>query len=236
MIPPAADSRSGEPAAYQVCGTAIEVASLGARFLPVLDIASDNALGSGAELQPLVACFQAQRATQPRNVYFGTQAEAHPRRLGEQLRGERALLELFGVWGHGLRLGAFTLPHPVGAFRVVLALLARFQALQVIFQIVEKTHLLSRYDSRVSDFRSHLKALRDGLLRLHKSLLELQRAAYQRVVAPITTTGQYLNLVLNDPAFQWLRELSAFIVMIDEALARKAPPIVEEDAERLIVH
>jgi len=86
----------------------------------------------------------------------------------------------------------------------------------------------------VSDFRTRLKALRDGLLHLHKSLLELERAAYERDVAPITSTGQYLNLVLDDPAFQWLRELSAFIVMIDEALAQKAPPITEEDAERLI--
>jgi hypothetical protein len=87
----------------------------------------------------------------------------------------------------------------------------------------------------VSDFRTRLKTLRDGLLRLHKSLLELERAAYERDVAPITTTGQYLNLVLDDPAFQWLRELSAFIVMIDEALAQKAPPLTDEDAERLIV-
>jgi hypothetical protein len=86
----------------------------------------------------------------------------------------------------------------------------------------------------VSDFRIRLKALRDGLLRLHRSLLELERAAYERDVAPITTTGQYLNLVLDDPAFQWLRELSAFIVMIDEALAQKAPTATEEDAERLI--
>jgi hypothetical protein len=86
----------------------------------------------------------------------------------------------------------------------------------------------------VSDFRTRLKSLRDGLLRLHKSLLELERAAYERDVAPITTTGQYLNLVLDDPAFQWLRELSAFIVMVDEALAQKAPPATEEDAERLI--
>jgi hypothetical protein len=86
----------------------------------------------------------------------------------------------------------------------------------------------------VSDFRTRLKTLRDGLLRLHKSLLELERAAYERDVAPITTTGQYLNLVLDDPAFQWLRELSAFIVMIDEAMAQKAPPLTEEDAERLI--
>ena len=86
----------------------------------------------------------------------------------------------------------------------------------------------------MSDFRTRLKTLRDGLLRLHKSLLELERAAYERDVAPITSTGQYLNLVLDDPAFQWLRELSAFIVMIDEALAQKAPPMTAEDAERLI--
>ena len=84
------------------------------------------------------------------------------------------------------------------------------------------------------DFRTRLKTLRDGMLRLHKSLLELQRADYVRDVAPITTTGQYLNLVLDDPAFQWLRELSAFIVIIDEALAQKTPPMTEEDAERLI--
>jgi hypothetical protein len=86
----------------------------------------------------------------------------------------------------------------------------------------------------VSDFRTRLKTMRDGMLRLHKSLLELERAAYERDVAPITSTGQYLNLVMDDPAFQWLRELSAFIVMVDEALAQKAPPIAEEDAERLV--
>ena len=86
----------------------------------------------------------------------------------------------------------------------------------------------------MSDFRTRLKSLRDGLLHLHKSLLELERASYERDVAPITSTGQYLNLVLDDPAFQWLRELSAFVVMIDETLAQKAPPAAEEDAERLI--
>ena len=73
------------------------------------------------------------------------------------------------------------------------------------------------------------------MLRFHKSLLELVKAAYERDVAPITSTGQYLNLVLEDPAFQWLRELSAFIVVIDEALAQKEPPYTELEAERLIV-
>jgi hypothetical protein len=86
----------------------------------------------------------------------------------------------------------------------------------------------------VSDFRTRLKTLRDGLLVLHKSLLELVKAAYERDVEPIKSTGQYLNLVLEDPAFQWLRELSAFIVVIDEALAQKKTPVTEEEAERLI--
>ena len=86
----------------------------------------------------------------------------------------------------------------------------------------------------MSDFRISLKTLRDGLLHFHKTLLELVKAAYERDVAPITSTGQYLKLVLEDPAFQWLRELSAFIVVIDEALAQKDPPITESDGERLI--
>ena len=61
------------------------------------------------------------------------------------------------------------------------------------------------------------------------------KAAYERDVAPITSTGQYLGLVLEDPAFQWLRELSAFIVVIDEAMAQKEPPLTEAEGERLIV-
>ena len=86
----------------------------------------------------------------------------------------------------------------------------------------------------MTDFRTQLKTLGAGLLRLHKSLLELERAAYERDVAPITSAGQYLNLVMDDPAFQWLRELSAFIVMVDEARTQKAPPATPQDAQRLI--
>ena len=87
----------------------------------------------------------------------------------------------------------------------------------------------------MADFRVRLKTLRDGLLHFHKTLLELVKAAYERDVAAITSTGQYLKLVLEDPAFQWLRELSAFIVAIDEALAQKEPPLTEPEGERLII-
>jgi len=84
------------------------------------------------------------------------------------------------------------------------------------------------------DLRERLKALRDGLLRLHKSLLDSERAAYERDVARITSTGQYLGLVMDDPFFQPLRELSQFIVLIDEALSRKDAPVTPEEAEQLV--
>ena len=81
--------------------------------------------------------------------------------------------------------------------------------------------------------RPHLTALRNGLLRWHKSLLDSERAAYERDVARITSTGQYLQLVLDDPWFAWLREVSQFIVIVDETLAQKEP-VAPVDAARLI--
>jgi hypothetical protein len=84
--------------------------------------------------------------------------------------------------------------------------------------------------------RQHLTDLRNGLLRWHKSLLDAERAAYERDVARITSTGQYLELVLGDPWFAWLREISQLIVIVDETLAQKEPatPATPADAARLI--
>jgi hypothetical protein len=86
----------------------------------------------------------------------------------------------------------------------------------------------------MQDVRDRLRALRNGLLRLHKALLESERAAYERDVQRITTTGQYLGLVLDDPWFHWLHELSQFIVVIDETIDRKEAPVTEEEADRLV--
>jgi hypothetical protein len=81
--------------------------------------------------------------------------------------------------------------------------------------------------------RERLTTLRNGMLRLHKSLLDSEKAAYERDVERITTTGQYLNLVLNDPWFAWLRDLSQFVVLIDETLDLEEPATAA-DADRLI--
>lgn len=82
--------------------------------------------------------------------------------------------------------------------------------------------------------RQRLAALRNGLLRLHKYLMDSERALYERDVERITSTGQYLQLVLNDPWFAWLHELSKFIVTIDEALDF-GEALTDDDAEKLIV-
>lgn len=81
--------------------------------------------------------------------------------------------------------------------------------------------------------RQRLTDLRNGLLHLHKSLLDSERAAYERDVARITSTGQYLGLVLHDPWFSWLHELSQFIVLVDETLDFE-DPATAADADRLI--
>ena len=70
-----------------------------------------------------------------------------------------------------------------------------------------------------SSARDRLTAIRDSLLRLHKSLLESERIPYERSKGRIATSGEFLNLVLHDEWFRWLRPLSALIVEVDEALA-----------------
>jgi hypothetical protein len=79
-----------------------------------------------------------------------------------------------------------------------------------------------------------LATLSAALLRFHKSLLDSERAAYERDVARITSTGQYLQLVLGDPWFAWLREISQFIVLVDEARDADDPPVTAADADGLI--
>ncbi|MBZ5595034.1 MAG: hypothetical protein LAP39_22555 [Acidobacteriia bacterium] len=75
--------------------------------------------------------------------------------------------------------------------------------------------------------------LRNGLLHLHKTLLDSESATYDHDIARITSKGQLLNLVLHDPFFAWLHELSELVVLIDEILDAKEPATAA-DADRLV--
>lgn len=80
--------------------------------------------------------------------------------------------------------------------------------------------------------RAKLVPLRNGLLRLHKVTLDSERAVYETDIERIRSSNHFLELVLHDPWFAWLHELSELIVLIDETLDTKVPATLA-DAERL---
>ena len=75
-----------------------------------------------------------------------------------------------------------------------------------------------------------LSALRDLLLRLHKTLLDSERAAYERAYGRVESSGEWLQIVLGHEHFGWLRPYSGLIVRIDEWLADKERADDEKDA------
>jgi hypothetical protein len=92
-------------------------------------------------------------------------------------------------------------------------------------------------DERASETtRENLKSLRQGLLRLHKLLLDLERRDYERARGRIGNSYEFLQLVLKDPWFDWLHRLSELIVQIDETLDThdSETPATEADASALL--
>jgi hypothetical protein len=70
--------------------------------------------------------------------------------------------------------------------------------------------------------RETMKPVRLLLLDLHKSLLDLEREYYEKEHGEIKTPGEYLQLVLGHPQFEWLRKLSGLIVEMDELLSLRS--------------
>jgi hypothetical protein len=81
--------------------------------------------------------------------------------------------------------------------------------------------------------RAKLMETRNGLLRLHKVLLDWERIRYERSNGRIPDNMKLLHLTINDPAFAWLRELSALIVQIDERMEDKKAPMTSATVKSL---
>jgi len=84
------------------------------------------------------------------------------------------------------------------------------------------------------DAHQILKDLRNELVRLHKTLLESERAIYERDVERIPGPGKMLQLLMDDPYFAWLHKVSELIVAIDERLDAEDDPVGPADAERYL--
>jgi hypothetical protein len=91
----------------------------------------------------------------------------------------------------------------------------------------------SSSDNGDSSAREKLVALRLALLRLHKTLLDMERREYERVNGHVTA-GELFRLVIDHPQFAWLHNISEFVVRLDEALAAEAP-ITPQDTSSAIV-
>lgn len=75
--------------------------------------------------------------------------------------------------------------------------------------------------------RQKLVALRVTLLRLHKTLLDMERREYERTNGRVTT-GELFRLVIDHEQFAWLHNLSEFVVRLDEALSAEEPVTAED--------
>src|SRR6266496_2677990 len=91
---------------------------------------------------------------------------------------------------------------------------------------------MASVDADFEPQRRILTTLRNGLLHLHKVVLDSERGTYEREIARIRSAGHFLELVMHDPWFAWLHELSQLIVLIDETLDADEP-LSMEDADRL---
>ena len=77
-----------------------------------------------------------------------------------------------------------------------------------------------------------LQELRRNLLHLHKTLLDMERADFERVSGRLNS-GELLQLVINHAQFAWLRQISALVVEMDEMLSAEEPATAR-DGENIL--
>jgi hypothetical protein len=75
--------------------------------------------------------------------------------------------------------------------------------------------------------RGKLTELRTVLLRLHKTLLDMERREYEREHGHVST-GELFRLVIDHQQFGWLHNISEFVVRLDETLAGETPITAED--------
>jgi catechol 2,3-dioxygenase len=80
--------------------------------------------------------------------------------------------------------------------------------------------------------RAKLDELRTKLLALHKALLDDAKSAYELDRGRIGSSGALLQLVIHDPWFAWLHQVSEVVVRIDE-IATGNETATEADARAL---
>lgn len=74
--------------------------------------------------------------------------------------------------------------------------------------------------------RQHLSDVRKALLRLHKALIDSERAVYEARNGPLNN-AEFLGALLQEPFFQWMRPFSQLVANMDEAMFGDEPVTAE---------
>jgi hypothetical protein len=88
--------------------------------------------------------------------------------------------------------------------------------------------------------RTTLQSAQQALLHVHKALLEEERRRYEAQHGRVPSAMVFLQLLLNDPWFAWIRPMSGLAAQIDEALFAKPgdsampPSLLLEEARFLL--
>lgn len=78
-----------------------------------------------------------------------------------------------------------------------------------------------------------LDGVRADLLRVHRALLAVERARYEKVKGRIANNSAFLQLVIADPWFDWLRPMAQLVLLIDERTSDKTNPLGSPEARAL---
>jgi hypothetical protein len=87
--------------------------------------------------------------------------------------------------------------------------------------------------------REAVKAASASLRGLHHALVEAARERYAATSGPVDSPGEMLRLLMHEPEFAWLRQLSGLMVDVDELLdlaeiSERDAAAVRVEIERLI--
>ncbi len=84
-----------------------------------------------------------------------------------------------------------------------------------------------------ADQLARLEQARTSLLRVHRALLEVERARYEKVRGRIANNSAFLQLVISDPWFDWLRPMAQLVLLIDERTSDKKSILGSVEAKAL---
>jgi hypothetical protein len=79
-----------------------------------------------------------------------------------------------------------------------------------------------------------LDAVRFDLLKVHRALLAVERIRFEKARGRVANNSAFLQLVINDPWFEWLRPMAQLVLMIDERTSDKKSPLGDAEAKQLL--